>query len=173
MKRYSRCGMKAVICSLALLLVGAMSATASHAQIVALGASNGEGYGVSAGEAFPAVLEAMLRAKGRNYSVNAQGVFGDTTSGVLGRLDSAVPEGTRTVILLIGGNDIRKGGTMQQAKAGYGEIASRLKARHIRVINAGPYYQAARKRGLTQGDGIHLTAAGHRYLASELLPLVN
>jgi len=63
--------MKAVICSLALLLVGAMSATASHAQIVALGASNVEGYGVSAGEAFPAVLEAMLRAKGRNYSVNA------------------------------------------------------------------------------------------------------
>jgi len=48
-----------------------MSATASHAQIVALGASNVEGYGVSAGEAFPAVLEAMLRAKGRNYSVNA------------------------------------------------------------------------------------------------------
>jgi acyl-CoA thioesterase I len=92
--------------------------TASHAQIVALGASVVQGYGVSSGEAFPAQLEAMLRAKGKNYSVRNEGVYGDTTSGVLGRLDSAVPQGTRIVILLIGGNDVRRGRTVEQARAG-------------------------------------------------------
>ena len=37
---------------------------AASAQIVALGASNVEGYGVSSSEAWPAQLESILRAKG-------------------------------------------------------------------------------------------------------------
>src|ERR1700731_2215936 len=36
----------------------------ASAQIVALGASNVEGYGVSSSEAWPAQLESILRAKG-------------------------------------------------------------------------------------------------------------
>jgi hypothetical protein len=53
------------------------------------------------------------------------------------------------------------------------EIFARLKARNIRVINAIPYYLAARGKGMVLPDGIHLTAAGQRYLASQLLLLVN
>jgi acyl-CoA thioesterase-1 len=148
-------------------------AAPSQAQIVALGASVVQGYGVSSGEAFPEQLQAMLRAKGKSYTVSNAGIYGDTTTGVLGRLDSAVPEGTRIVILMIGGNDVRKGGTVADAKAGYANIVARLKARHIRVINAGPYYQAARARGMVVGDGIHLNAAGQKYVATVLLPQIN
>jgi len=166
-------GIKAAFYAVALLVIQAVCITSSHAQIVALGASVVQGYGVSSGEAFPSLLQAMLRAKGKNYSVSNQGIYGDTTAGVLARLDNAVPQGTRTVILLIGGNDIRAGRTMQQARAGYNEIVARLKARKIRVINAIPYYQAARSKGMTLPDGIHLTAAGQRYLADRLLPLLN
>ena len=146
---------------------------ASYAQIVALGASVVQGYGVASGEAFPSQLEAMLRAKGKNYSVANQGIYGDTTSGVLSRLDNAVPQGTRIVILLIGGNDVRRGATTEQAKAGVSEIIARLRARNIRVINATPYYQAARAKGMVLPDGIHLTAAGQRYLASQLSPSID
>lgn len=148
-------------------------AAPSQAQIVALGASVVQGYGVNAGEAFPEQLQAMLRAKGKSYTVSNAGIYGDTTTGVLGRLDSAVPEGTRIVILLIGGNDVRKGGTVADAKAGYASIVSRLQARHIRVINAGPYYKAARAKGMMVGDGIHLNAAGQKYVAAALLPQIN
>jgi acyl-CoA thioesterase-1 len=164
---------QAILWTLAFLLGQAVFTSSSHAQIVALGASVVQGQGVSSGEAFPEQLQAMLRARGKNYSVSNQGISGDTTTGVLGRLDSAVPQGTRIVILLVGGNDVRRGKTVTQAKAGYGDIVARLKARGIRVINAGPYYQAARAKGLVVTDGIHLNAAGQRELASRLAPLIN
>ncbi|MBV8924917.1 MAG: hypothetical protein JOZ74_06060 [Bradyrhizobium sp.] len=145
----------------------------SQAQIVALGASVVQGYGVNSGEAFPEQLQAMLRAKGKSYTVSNAGIYGDTTAGVMARIDSAVPEGTRIVILLIGGNDVRRGGSVADAKAGVANIVSRLQARHIRVINAMPYYMAARSKGMVVSDGIHLNAAGQKYMATALLPQIN
>ena len=164
---------RAVSCAFVFLIVQFVWAAPSHAQIVALGASVVQGYGVNSGEAFPEQLQSMLRAKGKQYSVSNQGVSGDTTAGVLGRLDSAVPEGTRIVVLMIGGNDVRRGGSVRDAKAGVGEIISRLQARKIRVINAMPYYHAARGKGMVLPDGIHLTAAGQKYVAAAVLPSIN
>jgi acyl-CoA thioesterase I len=173
MSRYTTKGMKAISCAIVFFVVQFVWVGSSHAQIVALGASVVQGYGVGSGEAFPEQLQAMLHAKGKQYSVSNQGVYGDTTAGVLGRLDSAVPQGTRIVILLIGGNDVRRGGTVGQAQAGAGEIIARLQARKIRVIKAGAYYAAARSKGMVLSDRIHLTAEGQRYMATQLLPLIN
>ena len=83
--------------------------TNSHARIVALGASSTAGYGVGASSAYPAQLEAILRSRGRPMSVSNAGVSGDTTGGMLSRLSSAVPQGTKIVILQIAGNDAMKG----------------------------------------------------------------
>ena len=83
---------------------------AAWAQVVALGASNTAGQGVSSSEAYPAQLEAMLAARGKNVRVANAGVSGDTTGGMLGRLDGDVPQGTRIVILQAGFNDMRRGG---------------------------------------------------------------
>src|ERR1700730_18675685 len=84
----------------------------ASAQIVALGASNVEGHGVSPSEAWPAQLESMLRAKGSGAHVTNAGVSGDTTGEVLARLPSAVTAGTKVVILDIGPfNDVRTGGS--------------------------------------------------------------
>jgi acyl-CoA thioesterase-1 len=166
-------GLRAICCVAFCFITPFIWAGAAHAQIVALGASVVQGYGVGSGQAFPEQLQAMLHAKGKQYSVSNQGIYGDTTAGVLARLDSAVPQGTRIVILLIGGNDVRKGASMAQAKAGTGEIIARLQAKNIRVINASPYYAAARGRGMVLPDRIHLTAEGQRYMAMQLLPLIN
>jgi acyl-CoA thioesterase-1 len=166
-------GLRAIFCAAFFFITPLIWAGTAHAQIVALGASVVQGYGVGSGEAFPQQLEAMLRAKGKQYSVSNQGIYGDTTTGVLARLDSAVPQGTRIVILLIGGNDVRKGASVAQAKAGTGEIVARLQTRKIRVINASPYYAAARSKGMVLSDRIHLTAEGQRYMATQLLPLIN
>jgi acyl-CoA thioesterase-1 len=173
MKRYIATLTKAISFAVVLFVAQFVWIGSSHAQIVALGASVVQGYGVGSGEAFPEQLAAMLHAKGKQYSVSNQGISGDTTAGVLARLDSAVPEGTRIVILLIGGNDVRRGATVEQAKAGVGEIVARLQARRIRVINAIPYYKAARGRGMVLSDGVHLTAEGQRYMAAQLLPAIN
>lgn len=85
--------------------------------------------GVARNEAYPAQLEAILRVKGLNVRVVNAGINGDTTEGMLRRLDRAVPNGTSAVILQPGGNDRRKGSVDRTA-----EIQSRLAARNIPVI---------------------------------------
>jgi acyl-CoA thioesterase-1 len=135
-------------------------AAAHAATIVALGASNTYGKGVARNQAYPAQLEAILRAKGSSVDVVNAGINGDTTEGMLARLNQAVPNGTRAVILQPGGNDRRKGGADRTA-----EIRSRLAARKIPVIMCGN----GMLRGLPhQPDGQHLTPEGYHMLAESL-----
>jgi acyl-CoA thioesterase-1 len=156
--------------ALALVLaIAANMASAAAAQIVAFGASNTAGYGVSSDEAWPARLEAMLRAKGYQASVANAGISGDTTAGMLARLDSAVPDGTQLVILAIFGyNDERKGISPAEHAANIQKIQSRLHARGIRFVSALPYFSGLPR----QSDGIHVTAEGHAAVAARLLPQV-
>jgi acyl-CoA thioesterase-1 len=152
--------------ALALLTLAAI--TSANAQIVVLGASSTAGYGVGSAAAFPAQLEAILRAKGRPMSVSAAGVSGDTTGGMLARLSSAVPPGTRIVVLQIAGNDAMKGMSASTAAANRAEIRRQLHARGIRTVEADGYVASALRSGLRQADGIHMTAEGHRRVAQQL-----
>ena len=81
--RAIRFGIPGCLAVLAMLAVGVASAEA--ATIVALGASNTYGKGVARNQAYPAQLEAILRAKGSNVRVVNAGINGDTTEGMLGR----------------------------------------------------------------------------------------
>jgi hypothetical protein len=60
---------RAWLLMLALVVFGVATANSAAAQIVALGDSNTQGRGVSPSEAWPAVLESMLRARGNNVHV--------------------------------------------------------------------------------------------------------
>src|SRR5262245_51915235 len=97
----SRLGAAAWAAGLASLLLagGWGEACAQSARIVALGASNTAGTGVGKSAAWPARLQALLKARGVNATVLNAGIHGDTTGGMLARLDRAVPPGTRLVIL--------------------------------------------------------------------------
>jgi acyl-CoA thioesterase-1 len=135
----------------------------AQAQVVALGASQTNGKDVSRDQAYPAQLEAMLRARGRSAQVVNAGVDGDTPRGMLSRLDSAVPPGTKVVILQPGTNAVDPGAVSQ--------IRARLAARGVRVI----MFEGARRlvpAGDVQADGQHLTPEGYRVVASQLLPQV-
>jgi acyl-CoA thioesterase-1 len=142
----------------------------ARAQIVALGASNVAGRGVDSSQAFPAQLERMLAAKGYNVHVVNAGINGDTNSGMLARLDQAVPDGTRIVLLgALGGTyNARRLGLGDQ-KAEYAAIVVRLRGRGIKVI---PVTGHGIGRQYLQADGIHLSAEGHAALAAQLLPSV-
>lgn len=157
-----------LIRALVLALFGVAVATSAQAQIVVLGASSTAGYGVGAAAAFPAQLQAILRAKGRPMSVTAAGVSGDTTAGMLARLSSAVPDGTKIAVLQIAGNDGLRGMSASAAAANRAEIRRRLHARGIRTVEADGYVMAALRAGLRQPDGIHMTAEGHRRVAEQL-----
>jgi acyl-CoA thioesterase-1 len=158
------------------LMVGAAAAwplpaglaLADAITIVALGASNTYGKGVARNQSYPAQLEAMLRAKGLNVRVINAGINGDTTGGMLRRLDSVVPPGTRVVILQPGGNDARKG-VGEQVEGNLAAINSRLAARGIKVIMAANSLNRSLPH---QPDGQHLTPEGYRMLAAALLPEV-
>jgi acyl-CoA thioesterase I len=155
-----------VVATALLLTIAANLASATAAQIVAFGASNTAGYGVGSGEAWPARLEALLRGRGYQANVANAGISGDTTAGMLERLDSAVPDGTELVILAIFNyNDPGKGISAAEHAANIQKIEGRLHARGITTISALPYVP-----GLpTQSDKIHLTAEGHAMLAERLL----
>jgi acyl-CoA thioesterase-1 len=142
--------------------------TSANAQIVALGASSTAGYGVGPSAAYPAQLEEILRARGRPMSVINAGISGDTTGGMLSRLSSAVPPGTKIVVLQIAGNDAMRGMSPAVAEANRAEIRRQLHARHIRTIEADGYIRSALLSGLSQSDGIHMTAEGHRRVAQQL-----
>jgi acyl-CoA thioesterase I len=156
-------------------LASASGANAEALNIVALGASNTAGMGkgnhpggVPRGQAFPAQLEAMLRAKGIDAHVRNAGIAGDSTAGMLRRMDSAVPNGTRIVILQTGGNDARAGG---DGSASTAQITSKLEARGIKVIllDRPSAYAPASTR---DPDGEHYNAQGHAAIAAGLLPQV-
>jgi acyl-CoA thioesterase-1 len=150
--------------------IAAVTCSAS-AQVVCLGASNTAGKGVSPQEAYPAQLEAMLRARHYVGRVTNAGVNGDTTWGMLNRLETTVPADTRVVILQPGGNDARRGAASWSA-AIISQIVERLAARRVKVIMLeNRLIGQIRKEGYGS-DGQHLTAQGYRLLAAQLLPEV-
>ncbi len=161
--------LRAVFAAL-LLIATLLSASAAQIGIVALGASNTGGYGVGPEKAFPAKLEALLKAKGYDVQMKNAGVYGDTTAGMLGRLQSVVPEGTKLVVLQPGTNDARQGVTVEKQEANIQEIIKRLSARGVATVRVDKVVsgQAFPKQYL-QSDGVHMTEQGHAMMANKLL----
>lgn len=106
-------------------------------KLVAFGDSLTAGYQLPADAAFPAVLERMLKAQGRDVTIANAGVSGDTTTGGLDRLDWSVPDGTDGVILELGANDMLRGTDPAIARRNLAAMLDRLKARNIPVLIAG------------------------------------
>ena len=73
--------------------------------VLAIGESTTEGYGVAAGESYPAQLQALLDAQGYRYQVVNHGRSGSTTAMALAGLDRGLRLGPTVVIIALGGND--------------------------------------------------------------------
>ena len=149
-------------------LCAASSAQAGTVGIVALGASNTAGKGVGADQAFPARLEALLKAKGYDARVTNAGISGDDTGRMLARVDSVVPDGTRVVILEKAVSNDRKRGI--DTAANIAAMTRSLGQRRITVVLIPSVHGWAGNN--LQDDRIHITAEGHAAVARRLLPLV-
>jgi acyl-CoA thioesterase I len=106
-------------------------------RIVALGDSLTAGFGLPREAAFPARLEAALKARGLAVEVANAGVSGDTASGGLARLDWSVPQGTHAVIVELGANDALRGVDPAVTRSALDAILRRLGERHVAVLLSG------------------------------------
>ena len=119
--------------------------------------------------AYPVRLQALLEAKGIDATVANAGIAGDTTGGMLARLDSAVPAGTALVVLQPGTNDERMGLGAERAGE-HRENARRLDARGTKLLVIENSVLDALPRSELRDDGIHFTPAGYALLAERILP---
>jgi acyl-CoA thioesterase I len=158
------------------LLLGLLMTVAAHAQtarlrIVALGASNTAGWGVAPAESYPAQLEALLTAKGVLATVVNAGIPGDTTGGMLARLEREVAPGTDLVILQPGSNDERYGSGAERA-GNIAEMGRRLAARGSKLLIIENSMLTELPASELREDGIHYTPQGYAILAQRVLPLL-
>ena len=143
-----RPGPLAALCALLACLWGApVTAQAAPLRLVALGDSLTAGWGVSADQAFPAVLEAALRRAGHDVTIVNQGISGDTTAGGLARLDAVLAAKPAGVILELGANDMLRGMPTAVPRDNLDAILARLKTAGIPVMLCG--IQAMRNYGAT------------------------
>jgi acyl-CoA thioesterase-1 len=122
-------------CLIALFALSIGTAFGDGLQIVAFGTSFTNGKGVFRSDAWPAKLEANLKAEGLSVHVNNEGVNGDIIRDLKRRLAKAVPEGTSIVILEYAvGNDNRALIGIQETVRNVDDIVSQLVSRKIQVL---------------------------------------
>jgi acyl-CoA thioesterase-1 len=106
-------------------------------KIVCLGDSLTAGLGLVETQSYPYLLQKKLDEDGFEYEVVNAGVSGDTSAGGLRRLDWALPENTRVMILALGANDGLRGLSVGEMKENLGRIIETAKNRNVAVILAG------------------------------------
>jgi acyl-CoA thioesterase I len=160
--------MRVAILVTTVFLAAISTASAAPLRIVAIGASNTQGWYVGERGAYPAKLQALLKSRGIDAEVVNAGIPFETTSGMLKRIDRDVPNGTDIVILQPGGNDRRFLVTKEQRAANVAAMESRLRSRAIKVI----VYDEEIPSRYYSFDFIHLTEEGHAMIAASLVPQI-
>lgn len=117
----------------------ALAAIAGETVIIVMGDSITAGLGVQLEEAYPALLEARLRAEGHAVRVVNSGVSGETTAGGLRRADFIARQKGDIVIVALGGNDALRGIDPAAAAVQLESIINILAQSGARVVLAGMY----------------------------------
>ncbi len=102
-----------------------------------LGDSLAAGLGLAADEAFPAVVERLLRERGHAVEVVNAGVSGDTSAGGLARLAWVLQRPADILVVELGGNDALRGQELETTTANLREIVRRGRAAGARVLLLG------------------------------------
>jgi len=105
--------------------------------IVAAGDSLSAGFGVAEPDNYPSQLDKRLQAAGLDYRVVNAGVSGETSSGLLSRLDWLLSLNPAIVILETGANDGLRGVDPTLTKENMRKIIRLLQERRITIILAG------------------------------------
>jgi acyl-CoA thioesterase I len=109
----------------------------SRPKIVFLGDSLTAGLGLVETQSYPGLLQEKIDAEGFRFEVVNAGVSGDTSAGGLRRLDWALEEDVRVLVLALGANDGLRGLSVKDMKQNLGQIIETARAKGVLVILAG------------------------------------
>ena len=118
------------------------NSTDNSFRILILGDSLTEGYGVSAQQAFPSLLEKKLNNefssdKNRSYEIINAGISGSTSSGGVSRIEWLLKSKPDFLILALGGNDGLRGVPVEETKNNLEKIILAAKSKDIPTLLAG------------------------------------
>jgi acyl-CoA thioesterase I len=97
------------------------------------------GYGLSAEEAFPALVGKTLNAKGKSIKIINAGLSGETSAGGLSRLDWVLRQPVDIFILELGPNDGLRGLPLDQTEKNLQAIIDKVKIKYpkAKIVIAG------------------------------------
>lgn len=123
--------------------------------ILFFGDSLTAGYGLSPEDAFPALVEKQLTARGKPCKVINSGLSGETSAGGLTRIDWVLRQPVDVFVLELGANDGLRGLPLEQTRANLQAIIDKVKAKFpkAKIVvagmmvppNMGPEYSAGFK----------------------------
>ena len=118
------------------------NSTENSFRILILGDSLTEGYGVSAQQAFPSLLEKKLNDefssdKNSSYEIINAGISGSTSSGGVSRIEWLLKSKPDFLILALGGNDGLRGVPVEETKNNLEKIILAAKSKDIPTLLAG------------------------------------
>ncbi|MBU0676129.1 MAG: arylesterase [Proteobacteria bacterium] len=105
--------------------------------IVAMGDSLTAGLGVEEAEAYPALLDQLLRKQGLNWRVINAGVSGETSSGALERTKWVLSFAPDVVILETGANDGLRGIDPELTRKNIAAIIGLFRQSEVKVVLCG------------------------------------
>ena len=106
-------------------------------RVVFLGDSLSAGLGLAEAEAFPAVVEELLRRNGHRVAVVNAGVSGDTSAGGLSRVDWVLRQKPDILVVELGGNDALRGQPIENIEGNLRQIVGRGRDSGARVVLLG------------------------------------
>jgi acyl-CoA thioesterase I len=127
----------AAILLAALWLLAAVST--DQPAVLCLGNSITAGYGLDLEQAFPALLQKKIDARGWRFRVINAGQSGDTSAGGLGRIDWLLKNRVDVLVLELGGNDGLRGLPVETTRKNLQAIIDRVRAKYpeAKIILAG------------------------------------
>ncbi|SKB32387.1 arylesterase [Malaciobacter marinus] len=130
--------MKKIILTLFLIALQIVSANSNTKTILFLGDSLTEGLGVAQKDAFPNLVENMIKTKlKKDIKIINAGVSGSTTSDGLSRLKWYLKRKPDIVFIALGANDGLRGLNLQQSQKNLEEIVEFAQKSNAKVFLAG------------------------------------
>jgi acyl-CoA thioesterase-1 len=153
----------------------AQEATKPQAKTVLFfGDSLTAGYGLDPAQAFPALIQAKITARGWDLQVINAGLSGETTAGGLRRIDWVLRRPIAVLVLALGANDGLRGLPLTKAKGNLQAIIDRTRDTYpqVKIVLAGMQVPTNLGREYTTGFRMMfpaLAAANHATLIPFLL----
>jgi acyl-CoA thioesterase-1 len=107
--------------------------------IVFFGDSLTAGYGLDPSQAFPALIQEKISARGWNFRAVNAGLSGETTAGGLRRIDWVLQRPIDVFVLELGANDGLRGLPVEDARKNLQVIIERVRNKypHVKLLLAG------------------------------------